>query len=383
MRYIWQHLQNITGSYIGEVPLAHYLKHYFKQYPKLGSRDRRIISDMSYSWYRCEKGLDQNLQFEEKVGLCLYLCGMQSKYVLPYLPAGFDVTLHVQERIQTIDSKFNIQDIFPFGLPLSEGIDEQDWLQSMLVQPKLFIRVRKEMARIQTLLNTNEIPFQQIGTDCLALPNGAPVDKLLPETAYVVQDLSSQKTGQYFEPKKHGQWYDCCSGAGGKSLLLKDLEPTVQLTVTDRRESILHNLKQRFKLYDHTLPVARVVNVDDAAPLHDVLGTKTFDGIICDVPCTGSGTWARTPEQLYFFNPEKLKQLSVLQAKIAINAAKYLKTGGKFLYITCSVFAEENVGVVDVLQEQTGFSLEQVHLLNGLQDAADSMFIAVLQKNRA
>lgn len=249
----------------------------------------------------------------------------------------------------------------------------------MLDQPRLFIRIRKDRDKTLAILREHEVPFEVVSSNTLSLPNGAPIDKLLPADSYVVQDLSSQRTGEYFQPQPNQQWYDCCSGAGGKSLLLKDLEPTVAITATDRRQSILHNLQERFKLYHHKAPTVFAAKTDDAIALKKLLGTTLFDGIICDVPCTGSGTWARTPEQLYFFKPEQLKELTALQTTIAVNAAGYLKPGGRFIYITCSIFRQENEDVVAELQKRTGLVLEHMQVLNGIAEHADSMFVATLK----
>ena len=65
MRYIWQHIRSITEVYDGSIPLAHFLKGYFKQHPILGSRDRKMLSAMAYSFYRCSRGFGNvNIEFE-------------------------------------------------------------------------------------------------------------------------------------------------------------------------------------------------------------------------------------------------------------------------------------------------------------------------------
>ena len=369
MRYIGQHIQAIIEKYDGALPLAHFLKNYFKQYPILGSRDRRLLGAMAYSWYRCHKGISgMTLEFDEQVQVCMKLCG--HGHMLP--PA-----ISAAELPEPV---FDLDALFPFDIALSGGANKQAWLRSMLAQPNLFIRVRKDIGKVTSLLNGAQVPFTFITDNCLSLPNGAKIDTLLPPDTYAVQDASSQRTGSYFLPKKKELWYDCCSGAGGKSLLLKDMEPSVRLTVSDSRESIIHNLKDRFKLYRMEMPVAHVADVANSAMLSKALGSKQFDNIICDAPCSGSGTWARTPEQLYFFNPAIVEKFSPLQKTIATNVATHLKEGGRLIYITCSVFKEENEAVVDKVIKNTGLRLVQSELVEGTDIHADSMFVAVLQK---
>lgn len=372
MRYIWQHVSTIISTYRGEFPLAHFIRNYCKHHPKLGSRDRKMLNDMAFSWYRCSKGVAGSdiidvQHFEATMKACLQICSHT----------------HIIERLFTETPAteaplFDVNGLFTQDLALSAGIAREEWLRSILKQPALFIRIRKNEDLIVKALYEHEIPFTFISETCLSLPNGAKIDELLLSESYVVQDASSQLTGEYFNPQKSETWYDACSGAGGKSLLLKDMEPSVQLTVTDVRESILHNLKERFRQYNITAPMAYVTNVFDKDKLDKTLGARRFDNIICDVPCSGSGTWARTPEQMYFFDPATLNKFLSLQSTIAINVSRFLKPGGKLIYITCSVFKEENENVVEKIVAATGLKVQQTQLINGIKNKADSMFVTVM-----
>jgi 16S rRNA (cytosine967-C5)-methyltransferase len=385
MRYIWQHIKTIIESYNGSIPLAHFLKNYFRVNPKLGSRDRKILSEMAYCWYRCSKGFDEATPFENKLVACLYLCDTEARHTISYLPLAWQESKshYITAKISQLAKEnisFDINKIAPFDAELSNGIKKEDWLYSMLSQPRLFIRVRNKRV-VTTILDQNEINYHWQNDNCISLPNTTSIDTLLPSETYVVQDYSSQQTGNYFQPKDNESWWDCCSGAGGKSLLLKDLDKNISLTVSDKRDTILHNLTERFKLYQLGKPDSFVLDMDNAEHIKSALGNKQFDHIICDVPCTGSGTWARTPEQLYFFDSKELERISLLQTTIAINAASYLKTGGSLFYITCSVFRQENENVLNSILKQTGLSLVKQQLINGINYKADSMFIAVLKKN--
>jgi 16S rRNA (cytosine967-C5)-methyltransferase len=383
MRYIWPHIRYITDHYNGGIPLTHFLKNYFRQHKQLGSRDRKIITEMAYCWYRCSKALPEGMDFETQIKTCLFVCDTSINQTLQFLPETWQAqkSRPVSARIEMLrDSglSFNLSQIASFPYRLSEGILENEWLGSLLHQPKLFLRIRKNRKHIERLLLEKDVPFDHITDACIALPNGAAVDKFLPESDYVVQDASSQSTGSFFRPAASQSWWDCCSGAGGKSLLLKDMEPRVTLTVSDKRKTILHNLAERFRIYGHQQPEQIVADVSDIGALQAEIGTRRFDHIICDVPCTGSGTWARTPEQLYFFEEERIAVFARLQRSIASNALKFLKPGGRLFYITCSVFASENEAVVNNLSEGYDLEVEEMKLINGIEISADSMFIAVL-----
>jgi 16S rRNA (cytosine967-C5)-methyltransferase len=213
----------------------------------------------------------------------------------------------------------------------------------------------------------------------LALPNGTKLEKLIPENKYYqVQDLSSQRTGEYFLPKPYEYWWDCCAASGGKSLLLHDIEPKVQLLVSDVRENSLHNLDERFQAAGIKKYQKKVLDLlqNNEQDLHDY----AFDGIILDAPCSGSGTWGRTPEMLYHFEEHKVDFFAGLQKNIAANVVKYLKPGKTLVYITCSVFKKENEEVIAYLLANLPLKLESMQSITGYNDKADTMFIARLTK---
>lgn len=364
--------------------MTYFLKNYWKQQPKLGSRDRKILGDMAYSWYRCSKGFDYKQDFDDKLAACLFLCEVQSPYTLQFVPEAWQKSkaapiAQKMEILQAQGIRFDTNRIAPANISFSQGITRKEWIYALLQQPRLFIRVR-DRELVPVLLQEHNIPFEWVNEHCMSIANGSPVDKILVEDSYVVQDASSQRTGDYFHPKNGEHWWDCCSGAGGKSLLLKDMNEHIELTVSDKRESVIHNLQQRFTQYHHGMPQTLVLNMKDTQAVHDAVGNMQFHHIICDAPCTGSGTWARTPEQLFFFKPAILPEMAALQTTIAVNAAQYLQPGGHLFYITCSVFEAENEAVVKNIREQAGLQLKEMHLLNGVAQKADSMFIAILEK---
>jgi 16S rRNA (cytosine967-C5)-methyltransferase len=198
MRYILLHITTIITTYHGELPLAHFLKNYFKQHPILGSRDRRMLTSMAYSWYRAARGISADakasgIELEAKIKKCLALCGNEVPFLLQQ---------GENSEGQEAEIKFDSGALFPYDIALSDGITKEEWLASMLVQPDLFMRIRKDKGKIVSLLNNAAIPFTFISENCLSLPNGAKIDTILPVDAFVVQDASSQQTGNFFKPKK-------------------------------------------------------------------------------------------------------------------------------------------------------------------------------------
>lgn len=363
MRYIWEHINNILDDYSGSLPLSHYLKHYFKRYPKLGSRDRRILSDMAYSWYRCSKGVSGVGSVKDKILVCLQLCNCQQ-------------TLLNLKAEPIVEYSFDIHEIFTVNLALSDGITKEEWLSSHLQLPDMFIRLRVDKKKIEQQLEAHQISYRVVSPTCFALKNGTKMDGVLPENWYVVQDASSQETGAFFDVKSKQKWYDCCSGAGGKTLLLLDKQRDVDLTVSDIRASILHNLRERVKKYGHHPPECIEIDLSAAVNLPASLKSKRLDGIIADVPCSGSGTWARTPEQLYYCDIDDIKSQSERQRQIIANILPLIKPSTTLYYITCSVFKAENDDNVSFFQNEYALKLVNQKLINGVNNKADSMFIA-------
>ena len=88
----------------------------------------------------------------------------------------------------------------------------------------------------------------------------------------------------------------------------------------------------------------RVVQYDAAAALPFADGT--FDSILLDAPCSGTGTISSNPEIRYFLRPEDIRELSRKQLSILNNASKLLRSGGQLFYSTCSLEREENEGLI-------------------------------------
>ena len=282
--------------------------------------------------------------------------------------------------VKAVHTDFALEDVFPWINQVSEGIDKEAFLKSFFVQPDLFIRVYKGFeTKVKVALAAAEIVFKDDGNGCFTLPNGTRLENVIanpPAGGYEVQDYSSQQTARYFKPQKWDYWWDACAASGGKSLLLHDLEPTVKLMVSDIRGSILSNLDERFMqagLMKYQSKLLDLTQNNDLL-LHDY----AFDGIILDAPCSGSGTWGRTPEMISQFDDHKIEFFQWLQKDIARNVVKYLKPGKPLIYITCSVFKAENEDVVDFMVTELGLKLEEQAVLKAYEIKADTMFVARL-----
>src|SRR5690606_38242138 len=317
-----------------------------------------------------------------------FLCSAEDNAFLNHFKPHWNALIQrpLTEKLDLLRQELNVvpEHIFPFSSHFSQGMEAELFFRSLLIQPDLFIRLNEQNREaVMHALQRQGIPFREIGLQTLALPNGTPLEKVLQaEQAVspppVVQDLSSQSTAAFFQAGAKEYWWDACAASGGKSLLLHSIQPDIQLLVSDIRESVLNNLDERFQAAGIASYHKKVLDLSESveSEMHHYL----FDGIILDAPCTGSGIWCRTPEMISQFQESDIAVFSTLQYKIASNVVKYLKPGKALIYITCSVFREENEAIRDYLCQEWGMIPERSGLIKGYEQKADTMYAARLIK---
>lgn len=386
----------LLHEYNGKLPFGIFIKQYFSAYKKYGSKDRKNISHLCYCGFRAGKAL-QHIPVEEQILAGLFLCSNEPNELLQHLKPEWNETVHLslKEKFSIFNTSSSILNVFPWKDELSDGIDHEQFCASFFTQPDLFLRLRPGKEQIvQSKLKEAGIHFSEVSNACLALPNASKVDAVIEiDKEAVIQDYSSQRIGQFMEAARAGgtsthsthafaeasagkalRVWDACAASGGKSILAYDLLSPVDLTVSDVRESIIANLKKRFATagiqHYHQLIAdlsASALNIRNAS----------FDIIITDVPCSGSGTWGRTPEQLYYFDAREIERYSALQKKIVRNVLPHMKPGGWLLYCTCSVFKKENEEMVNFLTSEYHLQLHKTELLKGYDQKADTLFAAL------
>ncbi len=388
----------IIDQYSGKEPLASFLQSHFRSNKKYGSRDRKIISNLCYSFFRLGKQ-SENIPIEEKLLLGLFLTSDGPDELLEALRPDWNQLLKdaagLDSQLKFIKSgfpSFNESALFPWKEELSEGIEINEFRQSHLRQPDLFLRVRPGnwetvIEKLQT--NRSDTWFEIVNKQCIALPNSTKLDGVIElNKEAVIQDYSSQRIGEFLEIIKEKinepvSVWDACAGSGGKSILAKDILGDVDLTVSDIRDSILLNLKQRFSeaQINNYKSFSSNLESNKYAPRSGRGSNLKYKIVIVDAPCTGSGTWGRTPEQLFFFNEKKIEEYASKQKKILNNTITALEKGSYLLYCTCSVFRRENEENVEWLLKNHPLQLIKMELLKGYDKKADTLFAALFTLN--
>ena len=373
------------------MPLAIFLKQYFAANKKYGARDRKQIASLCYNYLRLGFS-SRDISDHERILIGTFLFENQPTDLIEYLRPDWNkrITQSFKKKNLIVKNEFSLSKVFPFQNELSEEIGFEDFCKSFFVRPGVFLRIRPK-TRIGVLKKLERLKseYKLIDEDCIELPNSINVeDFFIIDKEVVIQDYNSQKVLDFFKPQYSTtevlpvKAWDCCAASGGKSILLFDIfNHRIELTVSDIRSSIILNLHQRFKkagIKSYYYFISDLCNneLQDIEKSH----ISSSQVIIFDVPCTGSGTWSRTPEQLYFFDHKTIDMFSNEQKKIVSNVVPYLEKNGLFVYITCSVFKRENEDIVKFIVEKFQLQLVQMQLLKGYDKKADTMFVAILKK---
>lgn len=399
----------IIQLYDGTTPLQHFLKQYFSQHKKHGSRDRKIITHVCYNFYRPGKAF-ANISAAERLKLAIFICNDDiEEWKFLYEDEWLNNHTNLENRLAFVQSKYSffLQNIFPFYKATSKSLDNDVFARAFLIQPDVFLRIRPGYSdAVINKLQSHNIPYNIIEENCISLSPSTNINLVIDiDKEAVIQDYASQQVKSFFKIVEKAfsrqlsamskeafqnriMIWDCCAGSGGKSILAYDVLKSIELTASDIRPSIIQNLKQRFakaEIKKYKTFVYDAANQHFNQPTFPnpkfPVPNSFYDLIICDAPCTGSGTWSRTPEQLYFFDAIKIEEYATRQQEIISNSVPYLKTDGFFLYITCSVFEKENEAIADFIQQKLKLELIKMELIKGYAKKADTMFAALFKKN--
>ena len=384
-----QILLKMATAYRHTMPLHRFLASYYTQHKEMGSRDRRQFSSMLFNFYRLGKALP-DCKIEERMAIGNFLCEQEAYPLLYHMLDKFsrvsaeDLSKSIDDKLQivkTFYSDFQKNDLFPFADLLSDSIDKDAFIRSFLSRPKVYIRVcKKYTSEVLAELNEKNIPFQEVEGRALSLAfePGVQLDKLAAYKNgwFEIQDLSSQKTGDFIQASPGEYWWDCCAASGGKSLMLSESSEDLYLLVSDVRETMLDNLKQRFNRAG-----IRKFEYMQADLSQTIKMKKSFDGIIADLPCSGSGTWGRTPEMIAGFDLYAPAQFALKQKAILKNIVPFLKKNKSLIYITCSVFKAENEEIAEFISNELNMQMTHMEIIPGYQNAADTRFVATFIKS--
>lgn len=242
------------------------------------------------------------------------------------------------------------------------GEAREAWLDASNARAPVHLRVhvgRTDVASLQGRLAKDGIDTTPLGTTGLRVEGRANLvgNRAFLDGLFELQDHASQQIAGLVKGRRV---LDFCAGAGGKSLALAALGKRV--TAWDVRGRALDELRKRAtRARSH-------VEVLSSPP------TGTYETVLVDAPCSGSGVWRRHPE--YRWRLPELPEFGVLQRQILEQASRCVASGGTLIYATCSSLRAEDEAVASSL----GWTVTETLRTAPHLDDADGMYAAVLQR---
>ena len=231
--------------------------------------------------------------------------------------------------------------------------DWQGVLAAGNAHPPMCLRVnarRTDADSYAARLAQEGIVARRIGASALLLERPVPVDRLPGFAAgeVSVQDAGAQRAAALLDLRPGQRVLDACAAPGGKSAHILE-SADVALTALDldaaRCADVVRNLER--------LGLAGEVRAADCSAPESWWDGAAFDRVLADVPCTASGVARRHPDIKWLRRPADVAAFAARQARILDALWRVLAPGGKLLYVTCSVFPEENGAVIDAFAART------------------------------
>lgn len=196
----------------------------------------------------------------------------------------------------------------------------------------------------QARLAVAGIPATPVGEAGLALAKPLPVERLpdFAEGLVSVQDPGAQLAADLLDPAAGSRVLDACAAPGGKTAHLLE-RADLDLLALDLKPSRCRRISENLE----RLGLVAEVRSADCAKVNAWWDGRPFDAVLADVPCTASGVVRRNPDAKWLRREADIASFAAAQSRILDALWQVVGTGGKLLYVTCSVFPAENGEQID------------------------------------
>ncbi len=353
------------------------LSRYFREHPKLGSRERGAVAEAIYSILRnksvytsfAESGNGPTMRRLTLLGLAEAM-GADSLGGLSEEEAEWlDRTMQIDRALLPPIMRANLPQWLFDKLVARDGEAGAMRLAASLNEPApLDLRVNVIKATLEEVVKTlgeapilaETTPYSTVGLRVLKKPalQNLPLFK---NGLIEVQDEGSQLLAQIVGAKRGEMVVDFCAGAGGKTLALgAAMRNTGRLYAFDISEKRLAKLKPRLARSGLSNVHPVLIAHENDAKIKRLAGK--IDRVLVDAPCSGLGTLRRNPDVKWRQTMQGVAELNVKQTSILSGAARLVKNGGRLIYATCSLLDEENEAIVATfLSTHADFALIPMH----------------------
>jgi len=359
------------GIRSGGAPADSIVNAYFRARRYAGSKDRRAISSHVYAILRCRELLlwllnAAGLELSGRLMVLAYLARYEPEELehfrenSPYAPAPLDDAESAGQARLSAQSlqdcpehiHVNVSDWAVAGLKARFGADWKEAAAALNEPAPLDLRVNplKGGSR-DKLLNSLE-GFEPTALSPLGMRSAKNValGALEPykEGLVEVQDEAAQLASLLVGAAPGMSVADLCAGAGGKSLAIAAaMQNRGRVRAFDIHARRLSECRKRAERAGVTNLETECL-AESGAKRSEALAPhkEAFDRVVVDAPCSGTGTWRRSPDQRWRQDETSLKTLNSLQFSLLSEAATLVKPGGVLIYMTCSVLPAENEDVI-------------------------------------
>lgn len=348
-------------------------RRYLRARRYIGSKDRRAITDRLYTVMRARFALDWRIAHHEAsptarlrvlahsalsdadgLGGVSALCGSSQYAPAPLsdeekvLLGGITDAADEDRTPMPTAARLGVPDWLLPGLERRFGDRLEPEVEALVGEASLDIRVNESRAQRDSVvamlcsfgLEAAPTPLSPVGIRVAGRPNVTGLDAYR-DGLIEVQDEGAQLVALLTEPETADCVVDFCAGAGGKTLALAQrLRPDARLIACDTDADRLERMAPRRARAGIERIEVHPLSGEDDRWLTDMRGKA--DRLLLDMPCSGTGTWRRAPDQPHRLTPERLAGYRAQQTAILEQAAPLVAPGGRLIYATCSVLAEEN-----------------------------------------
>lgn len=391
-------LELITEIFKDKEPADNLINTYLRGHKYIGSKDRKFIIETVWHVIRHRRRLEFDAKSKDPRRLLLYFLRNEDFDIL-CSDSPYSLTPLSREEKKWLTNEN--EEIYPSAVEA----ETPDWLFAKIKDFAL-LKALNEPAQADFRINalSREIIIKKLQQEGLffAPTKYSPIGirsservnlhncVMYQEGEIEVQDEASQIATILANVKPQDKIIDYCCGAGGKTLTLAFLNDNQgQIDVHDINWGRLEAIKDRAERL-------RVKNINIVKELKD----KDYDCFLVDAPCSGSGTWRRSPDSKFRLTEQKLAELNKTQLEILETAYEHTKIGGKIIYFTCSILPDENENIIsefrkrhsdmkpinlkEIWQQKLNGNYPvqneyQLHL-NPLITGTDGFFVCVLQK---